>query len=131
MSINSHHDHISPALAKPSVSSRIILQEVLSDFQSLDDLASVTENDIHENDLKTDKTVDELESEYNKFLQITDFRRPKLQENQNCGTKFRKLNRSYSLQEIKEKGFELKTVRRGGSQQKYQDNALILSEFIM
>lgn len=123
MSIETKHLHL-PSLVKRHNSSRVSVEEILADFKSLEDLG-------HSN---TSSTTEDYETpvreNYKKYLQLRDFRRFRSYECQDMGSKFRKLNRSYSLQEIKEAGLELKSERKG-PQQKYQDQSLILSEFIL
>lgn len=130
MSINTKNNHLTPYLVKhPGLTSRISFEEILQDFKSLEDLASGVEFDSHKIDQNEDNIT--LKTEYQRYLQIQDFRRPKMQENQGTGSKFNHLNRSYSMQEMKTIGLELKPFRRGSSQQKFQDKELILSEFIL
>lgn len=123
MSIETKHLHL-PSLVKRHNSSRVSVEEILADFKSLEDLG-------HNN---TSSTTEDYEipvrENYKKYLQLRDFRRLHSYDCQDVGSKFRKLNRSYSLQEIKEAGLELKSERKG-PHQKYQDHSLILSEFIL
>lgn len=98
-------------------------EEIVEDFKSLENLSATIET------MRPSNENYIVEQEYKQFLQLQDYRRPKFQEN--CsGGKFRKLNRSYSLQEMRDNGLQVKPNRRL-SQQKNSDHALILSEFIM
>lgn len=122
MSIDTKHIYI-PRLVHRHVSSPASLHEILADFKSLEDLAVIeTESKDDEDDLPRNN--------YKTYLQIHDYRRPKAQENYTV-TKFRKLNRSYSMQELKEKGVQMQPLKRGYSQPKCSGHALILSEFIL
>lgn len=122
MSIETKHPHL-PSLVKRRYSSRVSVEEILADFKSLEDLG-------HSNISTTEDYETPVRENYKKYLQLRDFRRFRSYECQDIGSKFRKLNKSYSLQEMKEAGFELKSERYG-PQQKFQDHSLILSEFIL
>lgn len=124
MSIKIEHPHLTP-LVKRHSSSRVSVEEILADFKSLEDLG-------HSNISSTTEDYETpVRANYKKYLQLRDFRRFRSYECQNIGSKFRKLNKSYSLQEMKEAGFELKSERMEQKQQKLQDHSLILSEFIL
>lgn len=129
MSINTENVHLTPYLAKHKIVNRVSLEEILQDFKSLEDLASANEELMNETTEEPENKV--LKSEYKMYLQIQDFRRPKMQESHSSGSKYRKLNKSYSLQEMKEMGLEVKSPRRGSLHQKFDHHAVILSEFIL
>lgn len=123
MSIETKHTHL-PSLVKRHNTSRVSVEEILEDFKSLED--------IEHGNVPSTAEDDEISvrANYKKYLQLHDFRRFRSYECQDIGNKFRKLNNSYSLQEMKEEGFELKSECKG-PQQKFQDHSLILSEYIL
>lgn len=133
MSISTQHTHLTPYLVKHRVtnvlpSNRISFEEILQDFNSLEDLAITV--DLEGNGNHTENKP--LTSEYEKFVQMQDFRRPKMQENNSAyDSKYRKLNRSYSMHEMRKMGVELESLKRRSSQYKFQDHTFILSEFIL
>lgn len=123
MSIETKHPH-QPPLMKRHNSSRVSVEEILADFKSLEDFE-------HSNMSSTTEDYETpVRENYKKYLQLCDYRRFRSYECQDMGNKFRKLNKSYSFQEMKEAGFELKSERKGPLQ-KFQDHSLILSEFIL
>lgn len=117
MTINTNH----PTCNKDKVISRNI-DEFFNEFKSLDELPDNV--DIENNKLLINEA---LKADYHKYHQIQDFRRPKFQEGIKTNT-FR-LNRSYTRQEIKQIGFQLKS--EGNSQQQKTHHPIILSEFIL
>ncbi|KAJ2944771.1 hypothetical protein O0L34_g1660 [Tuta absoluta] len=120
--------------SKPSTSrhpSNISVQEIISDFKSLDDLDSTAEPESSYCGGSKTSSMDVVTSSYKKYLHLQDYRRLKSFENPQSGTKFKKLNRTYSLQEMKEHGLQLQPSRKKPCHQKSIDQALILSEFIM
>lgn len=110
---------------KHRIRSRVSLTEILDDFKSLEDLANSL--DIF---AQRKEEEDNDKNSYKGYLQLKDFRRPKLQECVNIGCKFIKLNRSYSLQEMRENGLQL-TSTVGKLQSNTQTHSFILSEFIL
>lgn len=105
-------------------------EEILDDFKSLENLAATMENvDLTENDNNNTVEGDQKYKKYS-YLQLQDYRRPKFHESlvENINRKF---NRSYTLQEMKDEGLEVTPMSRRTSQQKFSDNALLLSEFIL
>lgn len=122
MSIETKHPRL-PYLVKRNSTSCVSVEEILADFKSLEDLE-------HSNipSIESDETP--VRANYKKYLQLQDFRRFRSYECQDIGSKFRKFNKSYSLQEMKEGGLELKTEHKG-PQQKLQDHSLILSEYLL
>lgn len=107
------------------------MEEIIEDFKSLEDLAKsleVIETTSSDNEETHNTKECEKIKDYN--LQLQDFRRPKLQEYQS-NNKYKKLNRSYSLKEMREHGLQVLSVTDSASQQKIINHPLILSEFIL
>lgn len=97
------------------------LEKILEDFKSLEDESSHLEN----NHTFPQKVELNNVKEFKQCFQLQDFRRPKFQIIEN------KLNRSYSLNEIKEHGLQLKSISKASTQQKSLDHSILLSEFIL
>lgn len=126
MSIDTKH-HLTPYSNKHNLSTRISFEEILKDFESLEDLAATVELPNSQVGIEPETFVKE---DCGKYLHLQDFRRPKVQERQSVN-KFCKLNKVYSLKEIKENGLQLKSISKVTSQQKTFPQSLILSEFIL
>lgn len=128
MSIETKHVQSSPFSFKHKVQSRVSLTEILDDFKTLDDLDHSSNDSVENSSKKVTETT--VRAEYKKYLQLQDFRRPKLQECVCTVNKYQKLNRSYTVQEIRENGLQL-IPPRGKSQCIMQNSNLILSEYIL
>lgn len=118
----------SSSLGKDHVLNSLSVDEIIAEFKSLEDVvdernSNITKNQNYDKDVSLTPSRNEL--------QMHDFRRPKLQEYTRVGNKFRKLNRVYSMDEMRKHGIELKSVRRGSLQQKHSEHVVILSEFIL
>lgn len=125
MSIDTKHHHPIFIIPRHLATSACSFDEILADFKLLENLAATVDLEISNTEIE-EKLV---RPDYKKYMQLHDYRRLKSQES-NVGNKFRKLNRSYSLQEMKENGVELEpSSRRDSLQQKL--NYTILSEFIL
>lgn len=125
MSISTNHSHSAPYLAKSKIKSRVSLEEILDDFKSLENLAATVHLQNHMESGKNETKEDMA------FLQLQDFRRPKLQEAQNSTNKLNKLNRSYTMYEIRTHGFELKTLQKEDFYHKMPSKSFLLSEYIL
>lgn len=116
MTIKTRHSYVkTPSIHRKFSKS---LDDIMKEFESLEDVA-LESNRVNSNN--------RMKVEYDKYLQLQDYRRPKLQEANKISTF--KFNRSYSLKEIKQQGFELKSA--GYTQQLKTHHPIILSEFIM
>lgn len=98
------------------------VEEILEDFESLEDAASSVE--------LTENAADDETKQTKGFLQLQDFRRPKLQEPLTTN-RFSNMSRSYTKLEIKTQGFELKTLQREDSHQKISEKSFLLTEYIL
>ncbi|KAH9636656.1 hypothetical protein HF086_003474 [Spodoptera exigua] len=97
MTINTRQSHVkTPSIHRKFSKS---LDDIMKEFESLKDVVVESKSVNRNNRMKV---------EYGEYLQIQDYRRPKLQE-ANRMTTF-KFNRSYSLKEMKQQGFELKSL---------------------
>lgn len=128
MTIETNRNSHTPFSIKHNIQSRVSFKEILDEFKSLEDLANTLDDNMSICGVEKDK---EVKQDYKRYLQLQDFRRPKLQECAMQGSnKFVKMNRSYSLQEIKEKGLQITPTTRL-MQSNTQNHTLILSEFIL
>lgn len=113
MIIKTNHPHVSSSNNNISCTT---LVDIDNDFKSLEEL-------------DVDVEIENVrKAEHDKYLQMQDYRRPKLQEGHRISTY--RLNRSYSLKEMKQTGFQLKS-EANSSQQKFPHHQIILSEFII
>ena len=111
--IKPKHFHDSSSAIK-NISS-ITLDDIKREFESLEDLSVDVEN------------INNCKTDYDEFPQNEDYRRPKLQEG-NKTSSF-KLNRSYSMKEMKQNGLQLRSNSK--SSQQFPCHSIILSEFII
>lgn len=114
----------SPIALKYS-SKQLLFEEIIEEFKSLENLDS---------ELIDEKEFNVVEKECDKFMQLNDYRRPKYQEQTApCISKFRKLNKSHTMQEMRKKDLELKLIAMDKRMSKHRisDHGLILTEFIL
>lgn len=118
MTINSHPS--SPSTS--SLERNVIFEEVLEDFKSIEECAKGIEVTTSDEEIKGHNNIE--------YLQLQDFRRPKLIEYNTDRTSYRIMNRSYSMKEIQHNDLELRATR-SSSQNKLTDHSFILSEFLL